>query len=174
MLKQFASIDPKTLQENPFHLLDDEWMLVTAGELNYYNTMTASWGGFGVLWNRPIAIAFVRPQRYTRKFIDSYSHFTLSFFDEKYRNALDICGSKSGRNFDKAEAAGLTPSESELGGVYFAESRLIIECKKLYQDDLKEHLFTVQDVAKKFYPSKDFHRFYIGEIINVWAVPPEK
>src|SRR5512133_1697376 len=174
LMKDYKLIDPKIIKDNPFHLLDDDWMLVTAGEPDYFNTMTASWGGFGVIWNRPVAIALVRPQRYTRKFIDSYSSYTLCFFAEKYRKALEICGSQSGRNINKIEAAGLTLATTELGNIFFREARLILECKKLYQDDFQEHMFTAQEIPSKFYPSKDFHRFYIGEIINAWKIAEEK
>ena len=173
-MENFRLIDPKSLQDNVFRMLDDEWMLVTAGEAGYFNTMTASWGGFGVIWNRPVAIALVRPQRYTRKFIDSYPAYTLSFFDEKHRNALNICGSKSGRVSNKVEEAGLTSATTEGGNLYFTEARLVLECRKIYQDDFHEHLFLLPEIPKKFYPSKDLHRFYIGEITHAWERIPGK
>lgn len=173
-MESFKPIDVKTLQENVFRLMDDDWMLVTAGEPDYFNTMTASWGGMGILWERPIALAFVRPQRFTRKFMDGYPSFTLSFFSEKHREVLEICGAKSGRNFNKVEAAGITPLLTEEGNMYFKESRLFLECRKLYQDDFQEHMFLQPEIAKKFYPSKDFHRFYIGEIVHAWMNVTEK
>ncbi|MFN8207784.1 MAG: flavin reductase family protein [Bacteroidales bacterium] len=173
-MDNFRLIDPKSLQDNVFRLLDDDWMLVTAGEPDYFNTMTASWGGFGIFWNRPVGIAMVRPQRYTRKFIDSYPSYSISFFDEKFRKALEICGSKSGRVFNKVEESGLTPALTEEGNMYFIEARLVLECRKLYQDDFHEHLFSLPEIPKNFYPSKDFHRFYIGEITHAWEKIPAK
>ena len=59
------AIDPKALTDNVFSLLDDKWALITAGTTNHCNTMTASWGGLGFLWNRNVAFVLIRPERYT-------------------------------------------------------------------------------------------------------------
>ena len=92
----FRTIDPKELDLNPFAAIGDQWMLITAGTAERCNTMTASWGGLGVLWGAPMAIAYIRPQRYTKEFVDENEYFTLSFFPEEYRQQLSLCGSKSG------------------------------------------------------------------------------
>jgi len=164
-MKKFISHKPSSIQENTFSLIGDEWMLVTAGDIKSFNTMTASWGGFGILWHKPVVFCFVRPQRYTYEFMERYDHFTLSFFDRKYHDALMYCGSKSGRDVDKIKATDLTPIESEKGCVYFEQAKLVIECRKIYYNDLDPDNF----IDKKFlneYPSKDYHRMYIGEVIN--------
>jgi flavin reductase (DIM6/NTAB) family NADH-FMN oxidoreductase RutF len=166
-MNDFTSIEPTSITDNVFKLLDKDWMLITAGTLEHYNTMTASWGHMGIIWNLPVAIAWIRPQRYTFGFAEKYSHFTLSFFTEKYRKALQFCGTKSGRDYDKAAETGLTPAATEKGNVFFREARLVMECRKLYSDDLKEENFILKDPANKHYPTKDFHRFYMGEIIKV-------
>jgi len=90
-------IDPREINQNPFTLIDDDWFLLSAGNLSTFNTMTASWGGMGILWNKPVVFCFVRPQRYTYKFMESNDLFTMSFFDESYRKALSLCGKVSGR-----------------------------------------------------------------------------
>ena len=104
MLKR---IDPKEIGQNVFSLIGDQWMLITAGTAEQCNTMTASWGGLGVLWGAPMATCYIRPQRYTREFVDREEYFTLAFFDEEHRKALALCGSKSGREVDKVGSAAL-------------------------------------------------------------------
>lgn len=163
-MQDFKAINPEALTDNVFKLLDKDWMLITAGTLDHYNTMTASWGHMGIMWNLPIAIAWIRPQRYTFEFTEQYSHFTLSFFSKEYRKALQFCGTKSGRDHDKAAETGLTPVATDKGNVFFREARLVLECRKLYADDLKSENFIVPEIAGKHYPGKDFHRFYMGEI----------
>jgi flavin reductase (DIM6/NTAB) family NADH-FMN oxidoreductase RutF len=159
----FEEVDIKTLRDNLFKLLDDDWMLITAGDLGPYNTMTASWGGFGILWNREICWCVIRPQRYTFQFIEGAQAFSLSFFTEEYRRALDLCGTKSGRDIDKAEAAGLTAFESSPGVVSFTQARLIIECQKIYYQDIDPLHFLDPSIDKN-YPNRDYHRMYFGEV----------
>ncbi len=166
MPEDFSPIDVKKLTENPFYLMDDDWMLITAGSPGQFNMMTASWGTLGILWNKPVAVCFIRPQRYTRKFADDSSWFTLCFFSETYRDVLNICGSKSGRDIDKVKETGLTPIVTDNGNIIYREARLVFECRKLYHDDFRPSQFDVQSLIKRIYPTQDFHRFYIGEIIS--------
>jgi len=160
----FSFIRPEELTDNFFRLINDDNMLITAGQVGGYNTMTASWGTVGILWNRPIAICFIRPHRYTFQFAEKSDYYTLSFFEEKYRNILNYCGSHSGRDVKKAEQTGLQILETSLGNVTFKQARLVLECRKLYSDFLKQDNFLIQGITEKFYPDKDFHKFYIGEI----------
>lgn len=161
-----TTISPHELNENIFRLIGNDWMLITAGNTNQYNTMTASWGGFGVLWNKPVAYIFIRPQRFTYQFVEDNRMFTLSFFDEKYRDALKFCGTKSGRNHNKTKETGLTPVPIN-GNVGFAESRLIIECTKLYSQNFERNNFVNPDIIDQNYPTSDFHKMYVGEIVNI-------
>lgn len=163
MDKSFIEIKPEQFTDNTFKLIGADWMLITAGTLDSYNTMTASWGGFGILWNKNVCFCVVRPTRHTYNFIEKSGAFSLSFFDDKYRKALQFCGSHSGRDVDKAASTGLTPVAGDNGTVYFNEARLVIECKKLYFQDIDPKNFI--DIAlDKNYPLKDYHRMYIGEI----------
>jgi flavin reductase (DIM6/NTAB) family NADH-FMN oxidoreductase RutF len=166
-MEHFTNISPTEIADNVFKLLDKGWMLVTAGNLEDYNTMTASWGHMGILWNLPIAIAYIRPQRHTYGFANRFPEYTLSFFTERYRTALQFCGTRSGRDCDKAAETGLTPVATDRGNVFFEEARLVLECRKVYQDDLKKKNFLLPEIARKNYPKNDFHRFYMGEIVNV-------
>ena len=165
MNDKFRTIDPRKITDNPFKAIADDWMLVTAGTLDAFNTMTASWGAMGELWHRNICICFVRPTRHTYKFMEEADTFTLSFFDEKYRDALKYCGTKSGRDVDKMAATGLTPVEGESGSVYFEEARLVFECRKIYTHDLDPAHFLEAAIEEK-YPEKDYNRMYIGKIVR--------
>ena len=156
-------VDIYRIQDNPFKLIADDWMLVTAGTLDSFNTMTASWGALGELWHRKIAVCFIRPGRHTYRFTEQSDLFTLSFFDEKYRDALKFCGTKSGRDVDKMEATGLTPAATESGAVYFEQARLVLECRKLYTHDLDPAAFIDPSIDRE-YPKKDYHRMYVGQI----------
>lgn len=162
-------IEINRLSENFIEAVGKEWMLITAGVLENFNMMTASWGGMGYLWNKPVAFIFVRPERYTYEFIEKSDYFTLSFLG-KLRKVYNICGSKSGRDIDKLQATGLNPIETKLGNVLYKEARLSMECKKLYTDVLRAENF-IGEVADRFYGEKEggFHRLYIGEILNTWV-----
>jgi len=162
-MADFKQIAPEELNESAFRLIGKDWMLITAGAIDSFNTMTASWGGLGVIWNKPVAYCVIRPQRHTRKFMDSGDRFTLCFFDEKYRKALEYCGSHSGRNVDKVKATGLTPVKSGSGAVYFAEARIVLDCRKIYVQDIDPAGFVDPSIADN-YPGKDYHRLYIGEV----------
>ena len=165
----FTFIKPEQITDNTFELIGSDWMLISAGNPDKYNTMTASWGGFGVLWNKNICWCVIRPQRYTYEFMEQAENFTLSFFEDDYRTALEICGTKSGRDIDKAAASGITPISGDLPGTMaFGEARLIIECKKLYYQDLDPKNFLDPTIIAN-YPLADYHRMYIGEIVNCKA-----
>lgn len=166
MTNNFIPIAPTAIRDNPFQLIGRDWMLVTAGTAESFNTMTASWGGLGHLWNRDVAFCFVRPQRHTYGFMEAAGHYTLSFYAETHRAALDYCGSHSGRDGDKAAAAGLTLVSDETGAVYFAEARLVLVCRKLYGGDIVRSAFTDPALPAEVYPKGDFHRMYVGEIVR--------
>ncbi len=161
---EFTEIKPDQLTDNPFKLINNDWMLITAGTPEKFNTMTASWGGLGVLWERKVAYIFIRPNRYTYEFVERSPLFTLSFFNESHRKALQYCGSHSGRNGDKVKETGLTPVHDK-GLVYFNEARLALCCSKLYFQDIEPGRF-LDPAINGMYPQKDYHRMYVGEIVK--------
>lgn len=173
MAQKLTRIHVKHLTDNVFKMLDDDWMLVTAGTSESFNSMTASWGSFGILWNKPIAICFIRPQRYTLEFVSRADTFTLSSYSEEYRSALNFFGSHSGRKVDKVGNTGLQPVFTENGSVYFSQARIVLECKKLYADALSPDNFVKQQLVSEIYPNNDFHHFFIGEIINCYVSEAE-
>ncbi len=161
-------IDIKALQGNAVSLFDDKWCLITAGTTEGYNTMTASWGALGELWNKDVCFIFIRPQRYTKEFVEREEYFTLSFFGEEYKKALTFCGRYSGRDYDKAKETGLTPMPVD-GSISFEESETVIVCKKIAQQDIDPKGFIDKDIDSKNYPTKDYHTMYIGEIIACYT-----
>lgn len=167
MTSDFEKIGPEEVVDNAFKLIGTDWMLITAGTLEHYNTMTASWGGFGILWGKNVCFCVVRPQRYTYEFMESQESFTLTFFDKEYHQALAYCGAHSGRDVDKAEKTGLIPMEGNSGVVSFEQARLVIECRKIYYQDLDPSHFIDVGINEN-YPNKDYHRMYVGEIVNCY------
>ena len=168
-MKNFHKLTAAEL-DGVFERIGGDWMLISAAGKNEkgedaLNTMTASWGGMGVLWNRPVAFCFVRPQRYTYRFTEQAERFSLSFFDEGYRAALRLCGTKSGRDIDKFAAAGLSPV-MENGVPVIAEARLNLICRKLYVDTLKKEGFVLPELLAN-YTAGDYHRVYVVEIEEI-------
>ena len=161
------AIDPKSLTDNTFSLIGDEWMLITAGDGEGCNTMTASWGGLGIMRGEPCATAYIRPQRYTKEFVDGQEYFTLSFFDPEYRPQLALCGAKSGRDVDKVKECGFTVEFTPEGAPMFAQARLTLVCRKLYAQDMDPKAMP-RWVLDKWYPNEDYHTMYIGQIVTAY------
>jgi len=152
----------------PFHLLDQEWALLVAGTESP-NPMTVSWGGFGTLWNRPVVTLYVRPTRFTYGLLNAHSEFTLSILPPAMRAALDLCGSRSGRDTDKWAGAHLVPEPSETVAVpRVAGADLALECRTLHTFDLDPAQF-LDPALEDLYPKKDYHRAYIGQVLAAWA-----
>jgi len=164
-MANFTEIAPEKLNEGAFKLIGSDWMLITAGGIDSFNTMTASWGGLGVIWGRNVCYCVIRPGRYTYEFMERGDLFTLTFFEEKHRPALTYCGTHSGMDVDKVKQTGLTPVQSESGSVYFDEARIVLECRKIYFQDIDPVNFLDPAIADN-YPIKDYHRMYIGEILK--------
>ena len=165
MQASFQPLFLESLKESPFTLIGSDWMLITAGPLGRMNMMTASWGGLGVLWNLNVAFCFVRPTRHTFQFMEEARHYTLSFFEEAHRSILDFCGNHSGRDLDKVTSTGLNPVEVPPGAVTFAQARLALVCRKVYTQDLDPSRF-LDPAIHGHYPKKDYHRMYVGEIVE--------
>ena len=163
MLKE---INIDQLNVNPFTLIDKEWALITAGDKEQFNTMTASWGHMGVIWNKNVITVYVRPQRYTNDFMQQFDHFTVSFYPEKYKDALMYCGRHSGRDVNKVKETNLTPIH-ENDVTYFEESKLVFVCKKIYEDRIQPENFLTDEIQNN-YPKHDYHIVYMGEVEKVY------
>ena len=164
MPTEFKPIDIRSARLDAIKLIGEDWMLVTAGDPSSWNTMTASWGGLGVLWNRPAAFVFVRPSRHTYGFLEKSRLFTLSFFAQSFRPALEYCGRYSGREKDKAAGTGLSPFSLMEGTVSFKEASLVHVCRRLYSDDISPERFIEPSVIGECYHEGDYHRMYVGAI----------
>lgn len=162
----FKEINPNELKSSCFDDIGNKWMLLSAAKKDgTINTMTASWGALGVLWNKNIFFCFVRPQRYTHEFTEESDRISLSFFGEEYRDALKFCGSKSGRDYDKFKETGLTVFNRD-GLVGFEQAERIIYGKKLYKGELNPDCFLSEELAKH-YKNNDYHTVYICEIEKI-------
>ena len=165
----FRKIDIWELSFNPFEKIGKEWMLLTGGSIDNFNTMTASWGQLGVIWNKNVLTCYIRPNRYTYDFVERSECFTASFFGEEFRKALSFCGSHSGRDCDKMAETGLVPVELD-GCTGFEQADMIMVCRKLYSYDLREEGFLTDDgLPEKFFGKDPYHRAYIAEIVGVYV-----
>lgn len=165
-MNKFKEIKPDELNKNVFQLIGKDWMLITAEKDNKVNTMTASWGGFGVMFNKNVVSIVLRPQRYTKEFVDDSDTFSLTFLNENFRDQLKYLGSASGRNEDKISKSNLTVNHLD-NTPYFEEGNLIIICKKIYAQPLNPDCFIANELDEKWYPQKDYHTFYMAEIEKI-------
>jgi flavin reductase (DIM6/NTAB) family NADH-FMN oxidoreductase RutF len=157
------------LRANVHHLWSKQGLLLTSGDLaaGRFNTMTVGWGSLGLMWGRPFVQVVVRPTRYTCGFMERYDTFTLCAFPEVHRRALQLLGTKSGRDGDKIAEAGLTPiASTQVAAPGFAEADLIVECRKMYWQDMDPAHF-LDSAIEKNYPAKDYHRIYFGEAVAI-------
>lgn len=161
-MANWKEISVSEWNDNLFDRIGKDWMLISAGNREACNTMTASWGGTGILWNRPVAFSFIRPQRYTMEFIEREEYYSLAFFGDGFRDALNFCGTKSGRDFDKWKETGLTPAFDL--APYPEQANTVLICRKLYRQDMTPESFLDAEIREKIYPNNDYHRVFVGEI----------
>lgn len=164
-MSTFHEITCDELNSNVFKSIGKDWMLITAGNADAFNTMTASWGGLGCIWGKNVAFCFVRPQRYTFQFTENNEYFSLMFFDDSYKKQLSLCGTESGRTVNKAEVCGFTPCFDE-AAPYFEQAKTVIICKKMYAQTIDPDGFKDENI-KGFYKDEDYHTTYIGEIVKI-------
>jgi len=157
----------EALAVRPHDFWSRTWPLLTAGDFpsGKFNTMTVGWGSLGTMWNKPFVQVVVRPTRHTHMFMERFDTFTLCALPEQYRPALQIMGSKSGRDTDKVALTGLTPiASSVVAAPSYDEAELIVECRKIYRDEVKPAGFLLPEIDRN-YPQKDYHCIYFGEIV---------
>lgn len=167
---KYDKVEPNDIPGNPIQLINEGWMLITAGKEKSFNSMTASWGAFGEIWETPASFIMVKDSRYTYQFLETNETYTLSFFSEDYRGALKIMGTKSGRDTNKIKEAGLTPIALPSGDMSFTEAYMIVECRKIYAQPFDKDYFIDKNIFNQMYDEseKSIHTQYIGEITNVW------
>ena len=161
------AVDLKSLTPEIFRVFGSQNALLTAGDKSGCNTMTIGWCQLGRLWSIPVCTVYVRPERYTYQFMESHDYFTVSVLPASHKQTtMQLCGTKSGRDVDKVKACGFTVAAAG-NAPYFEEARLVLVCRKLYRQDLDAACFTDSSLDEKWYPGKDYHRMYIGEIVEV-------
>ncbi len=166
-MAEWKEIKAESIGKTPFELIGKDWMLISAQKKDgSINTMTASWGGLGVLWNKNVAFIVIRPQRYTREFVDAAETLSLSFFGGEYKKELGYLGSVSGRDEDKIKQSGLTVALNETAP-YFEEAQTVLLCKKLFVQEMKKESFLENEIIKDWYPEEDYHILYVAEIEKV-------
>lgn len=162
---KFNELDIQNENLNPFKKIGKDWYLITAGDESNYNTMTASWGFMGYMWNKNVVTIVVRPQRYTMEFINNNDKFTLSFFDESKKDVLKFCGANSGRDVNKAEATGIEPIAID-GSVTFKQANQAFVCRKLYSQPLDEKCFIDKSLLSN-YANGDYHIAIVAEVEKI-------
>lgn len=143
-----------------------DWTLITAGNENGVNTMLASWGGVGLLWGTAVTFIFVRESRYTKKFIDENERFSLTFFTDKHKQGLSLCGTVSGRDCDKITQAGLTVTNADKVP-YFEQAAVVFNCRKVSKTLLKPEEILDKTILEHHYKTEDYHYMYVGEIEEI-------
>lgn len=156
-------------------------VLLTTKAGEQINTMTVSWGTLGIDWAKPVFTVFVRENRFTRELLEQNPEFTINIpygsFDKKI---LGICGTKTGRNGNKLDAAGLTLEAPEIISVpAIRELPLTLECRVIYKQAQDPQAITEEN-KRKFYPqnvdssfhsaNKDYHTAYYGEIVAAYLI----
>ena len=163
-----VEVDPLELSLKVVNLWDKQWLLLTSGTIDNCNMMTVSWGSIGCIWHLPFVQVVVRPQRYTYQYIEKSDSFTVSAFPEKHRKALELLGTLSGRDGNKLGKTDLTLKEScRVSAPSYNEASLILECRKIYYQDLDPAGF-IDNRIQKNYPENDYHRAYFGEILTAF------
>ncbi len=153
----------KDMTINPFTKFDQEWALVSAGSKEKFNSMTISWGSMGTIWFKPVVTIYIRPDRYTYEFLKENNTFTVSFYGQEHRKALQIMGSISGKDTDKVTLSGLTPKFLE-SGVTYKEAKETLVCRKIYMQQMDMNSFP-QEAFQYYEPGAEAHYMIIGEVL---------
>ncbi|MFA9462846.1 MAG: flavin reductase family protein [Velocimicrobium sp.] len=164
----FQPVPTNLFDFNPFQTIGKEWMLITVETNDKINTMTASWGGFGVMWGKDVAYIVIRDSRYTKELIDQSETFSLSFLNSDYQSTLKYLGAVSGRDEDKITNARLHVNYHE-EIPFIDEASTVMVCKKMCHQPLEKEQFSMDSIVTKWYPHDDYHTLYIGEIISLLA-----
>lgn len=169
--QNYETVAAADFNENFFKLVADDWTVITAGEDP--NSMVASWGGAGIMFNKPVTWCFLRANRYTLEKIRETGVYTMCYFPEQYKNDIMQFGIKSGINTDKMDKTALTPMDTPAGVPAYKEARVIIECRLIAASTVSKDEFYTEE-AKEFLQggydeAKDWHKLVYGEITNIYV-----
>jgi flavin reductase (DIM6/NTAB) family NADH-FMN oxidoreductase RutF len=168
----FGPIEAKDIPGDVFTHVGTDYTIITAGDPEHYNSMVASWGGWGILFNRPSTWCFLRSSRYTLELIRKEQAYTMTYFDEAYKEDILLFGSKSGRDTDKMKESKLTSVQTPAGNTTYKEARLILECKLIEVTTVSPGDFYTEEgrqfITDAHAETNDYHKIVFGEITAVW------
>lgn len=162
-MSELIEIPVLDFQVKPFQLIGKDWMLIAAEKQGAVNAMTAAWGGLGVMWAKNVAFVVIRPQRYTKEFVDAADSFSLNFFGPEFRKQLGYFGAVSGRDEDKIAKTGMRTTNAG-GAPHFVDASAVLVCRKLYAQRYGAECFLDKECDTAWYPEKDYHQMYIAEV----------
>ena len=167
---QYEAVEAEDFDENIFKLVGKDFTVITAGETP--NSMVASWGGAGIMFNKPVTWNFLRANRFTLEKIRETGTYTMCYFPDRYKGDIMQFGTKSGRNTDKMAKTKLTSMITPDGYPAYAEAKIIIECKLIAASTVSKEEFYTEE-AKKFLQegfdnAKDWHKLVYGEITKIY------
>lgn len=169
----FKKIDPTEIPEDVFTLVNKDFTVLTGGNPEHYNSMLASWGGWGTLFDKPVTWCFLRANRYTLELIRKDLTYTMSYFDNEYKEDIMPFGTQSGRNSNKMKETKLAAVQTPAGNMTYKEAKLIIECKLFEITTVSPDDFQTEDfrtfVTDAHAEAKDYHKIVFGEITGVWV-----
>jgi flavin reductase (DIM6/NTAB) family NADH-FMN oxidoreductase RutF len=168
----FKVISPEEVTDNIFSLVGKDFTVITSGKASHFNSMTASWGGVGILFNKPVTWCFLRANRYTLEIIKEELTYTMSYFPDEYKEQVLFFGSKSGRDTDKMKETTLTSIQTPGGNTTYKEARLVLECKLIEITTVSPDDFYTQEakdfITEAYLEAKAYHKLVFGYITNVW------
>jgi len=161
-----TKINPFAAYHETIEKLSGEGVLIVAGDPP--NPMTIGWGTLGVIWGMPVFTVLVRPTRYTFQLMESSPEFSVNVLPDEFSKQLSFCGTRSGRNIDKIKECGFTMLTGiEISTPFINEAIIHYECRMVEKNKLDPDTLDLQ-VIKRYYPLKDFHTVYYGEIVGVY------
>ena len=169
----FKSIDVKDIPGEPFTLVSENYGILTVGNPDKFNSMVTSWGGWGIQFGKPAVFHMLRSNRYTLELIREQDKYTVSFFDEKYKQDVMPFGTKSGRNSNKMAETQLTPVQTPNGRMAYKEASIILECTLQGVTTVSPDDFKNEDnrkfITDAYAETGDYHKIVFSEITNVWV-----
>lgn len=170
----FKTIEAKDVKDDIFTLVNKDFSVLTAGDSSHYNSMVASWGGWGILFDKQVVFSFLRSNRYTLELIRKENKYTMTFFDKEYQEDIMKFGMSSGRTSNaKMTTTSLTAVQTPSGNMTYKQAKLIIELDLFEVTTVSPDDFRTEE-ARKFVvdahsETGEYHKIVFGEIKNIWV-----
>jgi len=162
----FKKIKPFEAYHDTIEKLSGEGILIVAGDPP--NLMTIGWGTLGVIWGKPIFTVLVRPTRYTFQLLENSHDFSVNVLPDEFKKQLSFCGTRSGKTVDKIKECGfILENGKDISTPFITQTIIYYECKIVEKNKLDPGTLDPL-IIKRYYPLKDFHTVYYGEILGVY------